>query len=876
MEHLPQSTGQTKSIFPAIPYRCQHKYDAKPFLDYPLRSGLPSLVVDGNFRRTPTLSSASQQFLAARPSAELEPFMQNWLFFGLLSELLGDLYRHEDFVTTSLNGEAEKTIVTTAKLITRLEEWETKITQDPGSLKAVYEHVSKCLDLTFACLVIKYPTFDNDLKFHLASVAELLGYAASKACNVAWTDSPLRSLIPVHWGTTINEHFRESVLLERSNCCPSQMQMLNQAFQGPQALAFVASCFHDDGVQSHHASCDGSKCQAGDSVELGQVDSVKSGQVTRHVSESCGCELLRVDENKLADCLKEGCLPLLRLKEDTEFDEMSIEVVASTDSTSYVALSHVWADGLGNPTATALPRCQLSRLKTLIDNLDFEYLDMSDYPEGPPEMLLWCDTLCCPVDSKEAHNMALRQMYRTYDEASLVLVLDRSLISHRVGGMRVDEACVRIATSRWMTRLWTLQEGALPARKSKLWFQFTKTALPARTLYDHLVKIQELDIRRRGVVDSVIGRFHTFTALFDVQSSEKQGAQMENIVRGLLYRSVTVPSDEPLIIATLLALDLSPILASEPAKRMKILWRIIGISPDGIDKHVLFHMGPKIHERGLRWAPRSLLSVDRNFVIPKPGEEENRGFLGTDSNANANGLVVELAGFRISIAKPAKGLPEHSTGFESVPRDSDDRHCLLLKDARGRWYLLRHRLFGESDCPAGLEEMCAIISRLHSPWILYRGSSSLIPDNTKGHLGLLVGEANGQQPQQSSEATCVEIKSQVGFCHLATEMNQVVQAAYCLVQELASSAAARRLEDLGTGLPTDLDNPVYQEAVQDLDLEAQRLLRSRFAMDALAASGNSADERGIARVEEYMERIYRGIYMQIEEYAPRNRKWCVD
>ena len=107
-------------------------------------------------------------------------------------------------------------------------------------------------------------------------------------------------------------------------------------------------------------------------------------------------------------------------------------------------------------------------------------------------------------------------------------------------------------------------------------------------------------------------------------------------------------------------------------------------------------------------------------------------------------------------------------------------------------------------------------------------------------------------------------------------MIQVVQAAYCLAQELASSAAARRLEDLLGTPPTDLDDPVYQEALQSVNLEIQRLSQSPFAVEALAASGNSADERGFPRMKEYMARVYRGIYMQIEEYAPSNRKWCVD
>ena len=221
--------------------------------------------------------------------------------------------------------------------------------------------------------------------------------------------------------------------------------MLIQAFGSSQAPGFVAACFHEDVVQSNRASCEGNKYQAGDSMT--------SGQVTRHDSDSFGCEFLHVDEDLLADCLKKGYLPLLQLKEETNSDEMSIEVVASTDSTSYIALAHVCADDLGNPIATASPRRQLPRLKALIDDLDVEYLGISialGHPEDTPKMLLWYDISCCPGVSREAQSMASRQMYRSYDEASIILGLDRSLVSHCVGGVSVDEACLRIAASRWI------------------------------------------------------------------------------------------------------------------------------------------------------------------------------------------------------------------------------------------------------------------------------------------------------------------------------------------------------------------------------------------------------------------------------------------
>ncbi|KAL8797248.1 MAG: hypothetical protein Q9182_007232 [Xanthomendoza sp. 2 TL-2023] len=268
------------------------------------------------------------------PPAELKPFLQNWLFFGLLTEFLGDLYHHQEYVITSLDDGVENFVITTADLSSRLEEWEVKIQQDKASSMDVYKHVAQCLNLTFACLNVKYLAYDETLRFHLASVAELLGYAANKACDVAWRDNPLQSLIPITWAGSVSEHFWKTVFLEWSHCCPSQMQMLSHEFGEPQALAFVAACFHEDADQSHHACRDGSTCRAGDSIA--------SGQVTRHVADSCECKFLHVNPEELVRCLESGSLPLIRIKDEGDIDRISIEVVASKDSTTYVALSHVW------------------------------------------------------------------------------------------------------------------------------------------------------------------------------------------------------------------------------------------------------------------------------------------------------------------------------------------------------------------------------------------------------------------------------------------------------------------------------------------------------------------------------------------------------
>ena len=179
---------------------------------------------------------------------------------------------------------------------------------------------------------------------------------------------------------------------------------------------------------------------------------------TQHVDD-CHCNDLTLSASDLDDILRLGSIPLLRIFKDERLEDIKVEIVKSQPESRYVAISHVWADGLGNPQTNALPRCQLRRLRKLLWNM--RHLAGSNQTQGG--LLLWCDTLCCPVGPPDAKNRALAQMRRVYEEASQVLVLDISLSLYESQNMSPEEACARIMLSGWMRRLWTLQEGALPA-----------------------------------------------------------------------------------------------------------------------------------------------------------------------------------------------------------------------------------------------------------------------------------------------------------------------------------------------------------------------------------------------------------------------------
>jgi hypothetical protein len=175
---------------------------------------------------------------------------------------------------------------------------------------------------------------------------------------------------------------------------------------------------------------------------------------TKHAYGCNGCPDVVADSVELCEILKRGNIPLI-LSIDNNDENETIIFVESEPWMSYVSISHVWSDGLGNPHRNALPRCQLKRLSGMVRSLDEQYSDI---------LLFWLDTICVPPDSigmKEAQDLAISMMRRTYEDATTGLVLDSWLFDATSRGKSHVENLTRIFSSSWTNRLWTFQEGAL-------------------------------------------------------------------------------------------------------------------------------------------------------------------------------------------------------------------------------------------------------------------------------------------------------------------------------------------------------------------------------------------------------------------------------
>lgn len=158
-------------------------------------------------------------------------------------------------------------------------------------------------------------------------------------------------------------------------------------------------------------------------------------------------------------------------------------------------------------------------------------------------------------------------MYGTYERATHVLLLDNSLRMHSLEALDLDKVCVRMLFSPLMRRLWTLQEGALPAKNHRLWFQFRDKATNIRNMRLHIRDAYFSSIGRRGLARDMLRQVGSFTSIF-AKDPDYRGADLETVVAGLQYRSVSISSDEPLLIGALLDLNLGTILNGPKSRRM--------------------------------------------------------------------------------------------------------------------------------------------------------------------------------------------------------------------------------------------------------------------------------------------------------------------
>jgi hypothetical protein len=86
---------------------------------------------------------------------------------------------------------------------------------------------------------------------------------------------------------------------------------------------------------------------------------------SRHTTTGCSCMMISVPYVSLIKTIRKGHVPLVSIKSGTAgaSERYTLRVLAGSSRTKYIAISHVWADDLGNPHENGLPTCQIEQLR---------------------------------------------------------------------------------------------------------------------------------------------------------------------------------------------------------------------------------------------------------------------------------------------------------------------------------------------------------------------------------------------------------------------------------------------------------------------------------------------------------------------------------
>jgi hypothetical protein len=659
-----------------VPVLSTVNYDGGDFETYPERQGWgPRAVVEW-------------QTIFDSPPHSLRQFLQRWLYFGLVHAFFRFPSDTFTFVT---RDHQDLPILTTASLPSLARQWKERFAQGwkwdevYNLLTAIHKcmMIKECLGMKwkyrqqkeailhqreslYTFILTEQPSDPREPHTVIATtlfVEFLLGclnYASSDCGGDQGSQSSLNSL--VHIGDPLWQ------IMRQNGWCPSELMPMCQEFNTSGVL-FLSNITRPNRWEEHKSICTISKTSSKnkETSQFEQSQSLckvyecpfrqlsKDAYQRRHTDDCSGCVDVVADLDELSTILESGKIPLILSIDDGD-ENNDIVLIAAEEDMAYIAISHVWADGLGNVHRNALPRCWLLRLSNMTRNL----------PGNASNILLfWLDTICVPRGNAyqdEAQKIALQKMRQTYEDATAVLVLDSWLLSCEISRKSETETLMRIFNSPWNRRLWTFQEGALP---KSLMFQFGDVACELDSMMKRLNVSEDL-VMNCTLKSSLNARHQSLRGFRSASHSVE--AKISTIIGAVKFRTTSVASDEALCLGALLGFDMSQIVATAADLRMEQMWRMAPSVPTDI----LFYQGDTMEKPGLRWAPRTLLLSQSN-VNPSSGLYDTLS-IGESfkelppAKPTTRGLMVPLPGLIFSIDSNALG-----TSF-------------LIKDEKGNSY----------------------------------------------------------------------------------------------------------------------------------------------------------------------------------------------
>ncbi|KAL4884592.1 hypothetical protein BJY04DRAFT_215054 [Aspergillus karnatakaensis] len=646
----------------------------------------------------------------SRSPLEAASFIQAWLFFGTISEVTGVPVRGTNFIRPSGTGPGlnNRHVITTHRLGFYLDIWRTRAAAAAASsarqAEATRERARICLDFlvhltTPVFLVPEHPEVAVSIEILLVVLVdtfkEIYGAETWDVPSDFSADSEDRALPPgANMG--IIRYLKGRMIAQ--GWCPHRVASFGDVVLSD--ALYTLSLMGTRELLAGHGGCSEDGCVGN------QVDDRSYNETPRHVREGCGCGFVGADMRTAARIIEDGKIPVVTVALDPDTEKVSLRMVSHEPDMAYIAISHVWAHGLGNPDENALRACQLLNLDRLVKGA----LKDQDLCQDTTTAYFWIDTLCLPLTPANARKSGIQQMRRCYEAATAVLVLDKHLLrSTGYTPSATTEPLLQIAICDWRYRVWTLQEAIFAKR---LVFQFLDMTVDAEELI--LAHYSAANPAYPSAADqspnlSVFLGLRLLPAL-GVDLAKAKGSNgssmrvprssLRSLMLSLKGRAISKPEDEPLCSASLLGQDhvLGAILQAPKRERMKTFWSAQARVPAWVP----FLGGSKLQDSGYTWAPATL-RFKNEITAGIPGEGEDLAIM----DSGGQGLRIAKPGFvGLELMEDCK--------LSAGAREGLRGKAFRIIDDQGCWYDIAR---SEDMFNGALPELGRDIAVIVSEWV---------------------------------------------------------------------------------------------------------------------------------------------------------------
>lgn len=510
MDYLPQPSN-AQNLIPEVPYLCgseetrRFQYDNQGWPGYPARMGFDA--DDLFYGDCPKNGCHSVN--------EASALLQSWLFFGLLREFFSHPFNQSSFVATNEQGNEIVDMVLLKGLIPN---WIERIRRSSASANQQ--------------VLIKLNETSRNISSYISPrSSQLINGATSLPYEVVLSVLLLTNYLDIvkcHVQTQLEGYVRIPTMIPNSmtakligdGWCPADIGFLQGKMQ--LTATYYLSLMGPPYPDLQHTQCGDQSCSA---IKL-QAQSYSY----RHIPSNCTCNSwLEMDTAVLTRAISCDTTPLVTVT--TTLAGPQLFPIVATPGKRYVAISHVWWQGLGNPDRNAVLACQGTHIQSLVNSI---YSQKTNVP-------FWLDTLAIPRDG-ELRSRAIQNMKTHYDNADKVLVLETSLL-HASCRSSEFEIGARLAMSAWLRRVWTFQEGV---KAKDLYFQFSDGALSLHQILQKVDTCQSNEVFRPEQT-----LLHEFLRPFiDMKELAESASQPESTVDrlplafdGVSFRETKNPDD---------------------------------------------------------------------------------------------------------------------------------------------------------------------------------------------------------------------------------------------------------------------------------------------------------------------------------------------